>query len=433
MPTESDKQFTASAPVNISEEEKLEQVRSVLLAPQAELIANLKQQILALEARVSDPETRSADTSEILAKAVKASNEKDDRLSNAMKPIVVEKFREVSRDDPELMAEALFPILGPAVRKMIVNIISPDKKKKRGYRVEQLFLIEKNTGLPVCHVASDNAETQDADMVSGMLSAIQSFVHDAFQTQEFDGLNTLELGELSVWIEWGPHAILAAVVRGAPPKKLRDALQIKIEQIHRDYGTSLENYNGDSESFEPLKPDLILFLDSHDGSLKNRIANLSRKGKRNLFLSIFVLLALVVWMIVSWVQEARWNDFVTDLQNEPGIIVTDQEERDGVYHLYGLRDPYATEPRSILENSDSTREVKFHLEPYNAIQAEFIQERAEQLLKPTAEVELVVMDTTVYISGRAPPDWIARAKPLHHAIVGATSVIFNVRPMEDVQ
>jgi len=174
------------------EQQKLEQLRAVLLAPQAETIAELQQQLQALETRISDVKSRTLDSSEVLAKAVTTARKADDELGVALKPIVVDQFHETSRNDPELMAEALFPILGPAVRKMIFNIISPEKKtKKVGYQVEQLFVIDKATGLPMCHVASDEAQTQDADMVSGMLSAIQSFVQDAFETDEFDGLNTL--------------------------------------------------------------------------------------------------------------------------------------------------------------------------------------------------------------------------------------------------
>ena len=298
--------FPSSAEQRTSpEQEQLAQVRSVLLGPQDEIIAGLQEQLASLQSRVQDLDTRASDTSEVLAVSVKKAHKESDALGIALKPIVVDKFHEVSREDPDIMAEALFPILGPAVRKMIVNIITPDKNaKKFGYQVEQLFLIDNSTGLPVSHVASESAQTQDADMVSGMLSAIQSFVQDAFETQEFDGLNTLQMGDLSVWIEWGPQAVLAAVVRGAPPKRLRDAMQIKVEQIHREHADALKNYDGDASKLDTLIPELRSFLDNHDGSLIKQIKNLTPKAKKNLAITGLMLFALLIWVLYGRAEQA---------------------------------------------------------------------------------------------------------------------------------
>lgn len=113
-----------------------------------------------------------------------------------------------------------------------------------------------------------------------MLSAIQSFVHEAFSADEFDGLNTMQIGELSVWIEWGPSAVLAAVIRGVGPQQLRDAMQIKIEEIHQNYADELTHYSGDTALFGSLRPDLLQFLDSHDGSFRKKLRSLPPRVKQ---------------------------------------------------------------------------------------------------------------------------------------------------------
>ena len=56
------------------------------------------------------------------------------------------------------------------------------------YRVEQVFLIHRETGLLLQHVsAGPRRASQDADMVSGMLTAIRDFVQDSFGGKERAG------------------------------------------------------------------------------------------------------------------------------------------------------------------------------------------------------------------------------------------------------
>lgn len=414
------------------EEADIELLRSILLEPQAIKLSDLKDRLTALEDRLGNTNQRTADTSEVLAEAVASRRLADDKLGLALKPIVVDQFRMTSREEPELMAEALFPILGPAVRKMIVNIISPDKKnQQRGYRVEQLFVMDKATGLPVCHVASELAATQDADMVSGMLSAIQSFVHEAFETDELDGLNTLRLGELSVWIEWGPHALLAAVVRGVPPKNLRDAMEIKIEQIHAGFNAQLQSYEGDASVFEPLKPDLLEFLDSHDGSLKNRLKNLPTKTKKNLTIFGLAFVLFFVWFVQGIYLSARWAEFVAKVESEPGIIVTEQIGSRGNYKLSGLRDPLAADLAYLLDQSSfDPKNIEFNFEPYQAIDANFILIRAKKLLRPPKTIGLDFQGSSLLVSGVANSEWIEEARDIVRAIAGVDSSRFDVLVIE---
>lgn len=61
----------------------------------------------------------------------------------------------------------------------------------------------------------------DAEMISAMLTAIQEFVRESFGVREGEGLEAVQVGELSVWIEQGPHAILACIVRGSAPPELK--------------------------------------------------------------------------------------------------------------------------------------------------------------------------------------------------------------------
>ena len=104
--------------------------------------------------------------------------------------------------NPQPLADAIFPIMGPAIRKAISTALSgmvqnfnqtlTHSMSAQGlswrwealrtgrsfsevvlvrtllFRVEQVFLIHKETGLLLCQVSAPNAAMQDADMVSGM-------------------------------------------------------------------------------------------------------------------------------------------------------------------------------------------------------------------------------------------------------------------------
>ena len=402
----------------------LEKLRDILLASERQRVDELEHTLAALEARLNDPSRRTNDTFETIVPAIKARLAEDEQLSDALKPVVVEQFHETSRNEPEVMAEALFPIIGPAIRKMITSMFTPDKQSRTiTYQLDQLYLIDSDTGLPLSHVASKNAAARDADMVSGMLNAIQSFVHDAFSANEFDGLNTLQVGELSVWIEWGPKAVLAAVIRGAGPQKLREAMQVKIEEIHAEYATALKQYEGDTSDFDSLKPELHRFLGEHDGSLKSKIRTLPSVAKKWLIGGAIGTALLIIGLMASLYDKHQFSNYVERVDAEPGIVVTDAQRSFRDYRIRGLKDPLATDPLALLQNIPEDR-ITLSFEAYQAITPEFTLARARELLKPPVSVTLSVEGTTLYIND-ADPAWAQAVSPLAYALAGVNAVVVN--------
>src|SRR5262245_50811213 len=170
----------------------------------------------------------------------------------ALTPPVERAITASVRKNPGPLADALFPVMGPAIRKAVnaalagmvdgLNRTLEHSLSWRSlawrvealrtgrsfgevmlahtlvYRVEQLFLIESTSGLLLQHLAPGTDGVRDADMVSGMLTAIRDFVKDSFGVAGDDALEGLKVGELSIWIEQGPRAVLAGVVRGVAPR-----------------------------------------------------------------------------------------------------------------------------------------------------------------------------------------------------------------------
>ncbi|MEM6337908.1 MAG: hypothetical protein AAF752_15155, partial [Bacteroidota bacterium] len=87
--------------------------------------AALKRKVIALEEQVSNPSRRAADDSEVLAEAILLRQQSDHldpsslHLDEALQPVVEGALRRAVDEDPEGIAESIYPSLMPAVRRAI--------------------------------------------------------------------------------------------------------------------------------------------------------------------------------------------------------------------------------------------------------------------------------------------------------------------------
>src|SRR4029450_2568543 len=131
-------------------------------------------------------------------------------------------------------------------------------------------------------------------MVWAMLTAIRDFAQDSFRTADHDSLNSFEVGELSVWIEQGPEAIVAAVIRGNAPRDFRGTLQHAVERVHLQFGGALAEFSGDAQAFDATRPILEECLHS------DFRAGESSRSRLLPALAAIALIALAVWGILAW-------------------------------------------------------------------------------------------------------------------------------------
>ena len=342
------------------------ELRSLLVGPE-------QRQLRALQTRLEDPAAQARDVSRVLATAVELRTH-DPHLRRALAPTIEDAITASVRRNPRPLADALFPIIGPAIRKAIAATLNGMLEslnttlehslswrslrwrldaRRTGrpfaeivllntlvYRVEQVFLIHRPSGLLLQHLRAAETEAQDADMVSGMLTAIRDFVRDSFDVAEDEGLQTLKVGDLSVWIEQGPHALLAVVVRGSAPPSLRTALQQALEAVHAQYSDLLEPFDGDTARFEGTRPLL-------ETCVQQQFRGRERPGilqPRLMVIAAILVLALGVWMFFALRARSRWNGYVNALRSEPGVVVVSTGRAGGKYLLTGLRDPLAPDP-----------------------------------------------------------------------------------------
>ncbi|MBI1355620.1 MAG: OmpA family protein [Acidobacteria bacterium] len=420
----------------------LDQLRELLLSPE-------QQRLDLIQHRVVDIDLRTQDIAEALPEAVRRSA-RDPALAASLSPLVELGLAQSIRRDPAVVVEVIFPVLGPAIRRAVasafrgavesLNRIIEHSFTWRGlrwrveawrtgrpiaevalsrsvvYRVEQVFLIHRETGLPLLVVGVDEAR-HDRELVSGMLTAIQDFVHDSFSVDRDQDLDRLEVGDFQVWIERGPRAVVAAVIRGSAPLSLREQVAEAVDEVHGQLRERLEKFDGDTTPFEPARPFLEgclqqEFLRPRKGMQPSTIAALALLG---------ALLAGFFWL--RWRESDRWQAYLGALDAEPGLAAVDQGRRDGRRSALVLRDPLAVDPESLLAAREiDPADVDLRIRPVVSSDPEIVARRARALLGAPDSVEIELRDGVLRLSGEAPASWIRRANQMGVFVPGVDSV-----------
>jgi len=260
--------------------------------------------------------------------------------------------------------------------------------------------------------------TQDPEMVSGMLSAIQDFVRDSFNAPQAETLDSLQVGDLQVWVEQGPGAILAAVIRGHAPQDLRITLREKVESLHARFSQKLEDFEGDAALLEAFSNDLIDCL-----AVRYQTEKRSNARPFAAILGVGLVALLSVWLLFSFLENRKWDRFVGGLRQQPGILVTSFSKEGGRYQIAGLRDPLSKEPAALLsaEGLDAGR-ADFRWGAYYALDDSLVERRAAVILQPPAGVTLAVERGTLRAAGKCSSEWAGKMRELTPLIPGVRSL-----------
>jgi outer membrane protein OmpA-like peptidoglycan-associated protein len=395
-------------------DDRLLQLRGLLIGPELEQIETLRR-------RLDDPQARSEDLSKSIAEAIALRSKQDRKLQTTLQPLIEEALRISVARDPAIIATALFPIIGEAVRKAVAHALqglfdSMNQMLDRGlsleswkwrfeawrsgksfgevalarslnYRVEQVFLIHRETGLLLGHVFSGDGVVQDADLVSGMLTAIQDFVRDSFGPKKSDELEVMQVGDFKLWLQHGPLALLAAVVSGQPPPELRQVFAREFEAIHREFGPALQSFSGD-----------MAFVAGVEPHLRQCLRGTQKASKKPSYTAVWIVAVLVLLALGTLVglrirDNRRWAGYVARLRGEPGIVVISAQRHWLGYSVQGLRDPLAADPQSLLIGSGvPAQRVSEHWEPYLSLDPHFEGTRRLEANKALLEQQVIRFD-----------------------------------------
>ncbi|NKC11854.1 MAG: OmpA family protein [Gammaproteobacteria bacterium] len=441
-------------------DDAFQQLRSALLADEHHRLDRIEQ-------RLDDGGVRAAEVSSVLPTAVAAA--RPEELSLALDDAVGRCIAKSVQGSPDFYANALFPIMGPSIRRAItatlrgmVQSISQTLdasfaprsigwrwtawrtgvpfhelvlRNTLAYRVEQIFLVQPESGLLIQHVHRPDTDTAESDAVSAMLTAIQDFVADSFlQDNSGQKLDSIEFGEYNIWLNYAPKAVMAAVVRGFPAQTLREQFFDALERIHRLFAKQLDDFDGDRERTQVMIPIL-------EECLKEELREVKPAGIPAATKLTFASVALSLVGGLSYVAygeyelDKRISAYEQVLHAEPGLTLIELAADGGGLRVRGLRDPLAPEPTAMgaeygfREDSNMASEWS----PYQALHPALIEKRATALLSPPKSVRLTLVDSVLRLQGTATADWLARARLLALSLPGINRVDTSQLADDDAQ
>lgn len=400
-------------------------LRRLLVGPEQNRLEEL-----ATELR--DRHVSAADLAEHLPEAIMLRGKRDRQIGRALAPTVETALRESIRRNPREIATAIFPILGPAIRKAIAETMSAlvrsinsaveHSLSPRGikwrieswrtgvpyaqvvlkhalvYRVEQAFLIHAESGLLLAHATSPGLQVPDADLISGMLTAIQDFVRDSFRPGEGATLRTFSVGDHTVQVEAGPLALLALVIKGEAPEEVRRKQQDTLEAIHLQFAGALSDFNGDAALFEPVHPVLEDCLETVVDTGAHRRGSLIW-----LRWAIPAAVVALILVILAARSTTRFERALAALNDEPGLVVLDADHSWRRWQISGLRDPQARTPEAVIAAAGFVpRAFSGRWEPYLSLDSGVVVSRARHLWSLPQGTQLTLRSDTMTVSGELP-------------------------------
>jgi outer membrane protein OmpA-like peptidoglycan-associated protein len=379
----------STAPARDSGRTALTELRTLLLAPEQEDIRQLRESIEGAQS--------AEEISRLLPEAVRLAAQRNWKLESALRPVIEQSIGVSVRRDPSILSSVLAPLIGDMVKRAVVSALRQlaesiqqtmeQSLSWRGvlwrmeavrtgrpygeivlvhsllYRVDQVFLIHRETGSLLAQASREPDASMNGDLISAMLTAIQDFVKDSFGGPAGNAVEIIEAGVFVIWVQQSPQAILAALIRGVPPKALKTVFESVLDRICCSHAGAIARFNGDVSSFQSCREELAgCFLGQ------------GKMARRRVFWPLWALAAMIAIAIAGFVywqlyQARRWQHFVDALRREPGIVITESSRRGGKYFLSGLRDPLARDP-AVLSNQAgfSARDVNFDWQTYISAQ-----------------------------------------------------------------
>ncbi len=347
-----------------STDRSLEALRKILLQEDELKLQQLEMELLRLKKQISDKEALIESLDPVIADLLerKIASSKQE-MAAALAPVMSDAISHQIAEAKDDVVDALYPIIGKTIRKSVAEAMkklvesinqrieqtlrrSLFKKRLQAkitgvpeselvlkdslpFKIEQIFLIHKDSGLLLSHVAASNAAAKvDEELISGMLTAIRNFVIEAFSTDHKQDLNAIQYGDLSIIVEPASYFYLALVTSGIEPAGLKDDIQQLNRKIHNRFYRSLRYFDGDITQFGEMPRLLAHFIQKYEAlSPQQRESKPLRRRLNWGWLTLVVLIAAVIVAGVLLVKPAKHPSLTGPIEVDSSLRPQDVIER----------------------------------------------------------------------------------------------------------
>lgn len=250
-------------------EEKLQLLRDILLIDDRQVAHAVNQRLDLLTETIEKKEKLSAKVDPIIEEKL---NTFISEIPATLGPTITKTLREQIANSRDEVVEALYPIMGQMIKKYIQNemkllsesinnkvnntfsLISLKRKMRARFTgvregdlllaesnppiLQEVFLIQKGSGILLGNHSAN--ETIDKDMISGMLTAIKSFVEDAFKGGS-QNLENIEYELYTIHVQNFHSYYIAVVVSGNFTRSYENTLENKLFKLSRKLTPSVSH------------------------------------------------------------------------------------------------------------------------------------------------------------------------------------------------
>ena len=123
--------------------------------------------------------------------------------------------------------------------------------------VDEVFLMTPN-GMLLKHYTRRLRPDQDEDILAGMLTAVQNFIKESFDSG--GKLNEIRFENYDILISHGQNVVIAAIISTKKPERLRDELKSATADIEKSFGERISKWSGDKRELGDVDAIMKKFL-----------------------------------------------------------------------------------------------------------------------------------------------------------------------------
>lgn len=317
-----------------NEEKSFERLRQIFLSESEKKQEEFENELKNLKFQITDKNSKINANYPIITDLLKRKiDEAEEEVTNVLSPIIGKGLKKEIIESKDEIIDSLYPIIGQTIKKYVSESIKDvyqsinlkiDSALRKGifskqikskisgvsaadlilqqsfpFIVNEVFLIHEESGILISHVSSDDKNSSDADLISGMLTAIKNFVSESFKDENGDqNLYEIQYGDSRIILERGRHTYLAIVVKGSEPVSFDEKLIELNSIIHAKYSKYLRSFNGEFNNLSGIDLPIKKFIENYKAP-KN-IINEEKYTEKPKPILLYLLGIIFIVIIIFW-------------------------------------------------------------------------------------------------------------------------------------